>query len=294
MKIRPTTTAFWLFLFLSAANSHAYQASCLQLLGGSTASAQIQVYIQQLTNLTESYKSGIQARADLEAATSASLITEGHEKFVSNRDFVFSGTMKRVKTSGVEHEAAFRAVHNGRKLFIKQISTSLKSDMQLSMATLDVLHAKILNSLGLGPRTDLVFIKGSYYIVMDEVSGINIKETLHPEWRKKTNTRKEIDKMLGVETKSMKQSLQLFSRAILHSDEYMNRLTDIVQILEDAGYHSTDDLQFMIDLSVGPSSIQIIDTDSFERSDEPIPGSSDASPTHTMREILDRLAELAL
>lgn len=216
-------------------------------------------------------------------------IDDGNRKYLREGEFVFKSSMKLLKNVGGTNKiAAYHAEHEGRALFIKQIANEGKDS-----ALRQVLYAKILYALGLGPKTDLVRMSTEYYLIMDELPGVNIKEVLRPLWRQR-NTRRKIDKMLGIKTKDLAESLSMFANAILGSESYMKRLELIVRRLDENGF-SVFDFQFMVDLETGPESIKIIDVESFGRSVEPNTkvefetGDYRGDPGNTMRGYLETL-----
>jgi hypothetical protein len=212
----------------------------------------------------------------------------GNDKFLDNGEFVFRESMKEMKhAGGATHAGIFTAKYNGQSFIIKrQARTSFDKT-----SIVDEIHnLNILHSLGLTPKTYFVEQGGDYFLVMEKLPGINIKEVLSPRWRT-SKTRKNIDLMLGQKLGSVKESITSFSKIMTTVPEYQKRLDEIISILEKYGYVGVHDLQFMIDLKSGPSSIQLIDVESFLRSDNPSFG--EMSPRNVIGNVYDNLIELA-
>lgn len=134
-------------------------------------------YFQFLDYLSESGRNGIEPIGSAGAKVLHELLKRGHERFVVNGKLVFESQMKSiVNTGGTEHEGEkFNLKFNGQRLFIKSFNkNSIKSDAFAA----DMVHVKVMHGLGLGINSDLVLVNGVYYLIMEKLSGINIKRRL--------------------------------------------------------------------------------------------------------------------
>lgn len=235
--------------------------SCADVLGGNSSLVDLISIDEKLEVLLKTNRSKHVIAVSEELGRQAQI---GNAKYLVDGDFVFNDSLKHLENvDGVNRIAAYSAKYEGKRLFIKQISTISKTRMLNQ-----ILFGRILHALSIGPETHLVVKNDNYYLVMEQLPGINIKEVLRSAWRV-DNTKSKIDEMLGRKTKSIGKSRRLFAKTLLNSKPYMDRLWEIVGVLEQNGFYSTGDLQFMIDVSSGPDSIQIIDVEVFLRSADP-------------------------
>jgi len=215
-------------------------------------------------------------------------LKDGQKKFLTNDgQLVFKNDMKTViGSSGFFIAAAFTALYNGKSYFVKE----LKNDSPKETLLFEIQNAKMLFLLGLSPKVELVESNEAYYLVMENLSGINIKEVTMPGART-LSSKYRIDSNLNVDSKSVDEAAVLFAKALVSNSGYEKRLLEIAEILTAYGYTNAGDLQFMVDLKKGPSSIYIIDSEDFRRNGGPLSGF--LSPKMAVRYYLKRFKSLA-
>ncbi len=209
-------------------------------------------------------------------------LKEGAKKYLDDNGlFKFEDSMELVKdSSGVINVATYTAYHEGRELFLKKLPSKFGSGFHLK----EIQNARLLELLGLSPKVEIVMQGGDSYLVMEKVPGINIKEVIAPATRTSASSVR-IESQLGADLGSISEAARIFSRIIISNPGYEVRLREIAKILRRAGFTSTRDFQFMIDLAKGPSSIMVIDSPLFKRNETgdlagPTP---EESVTKTMR-----------
>jgi hypothetical protein len=214
-------------------------------------------------------------------------ITQGNDQFVKGGEFTFKDNISPSGlVSGNRNAGTFRMSQKGKSYFVKKLSDDKTYDELIN----DILLSKVIYQLGLGPKTELVKAHNSFYLIMEEVPGINIKEVLYPGLST-DSTKERIDAMLGITSADLGEAILNFSKRLLTSDDYLNRLAEIQNILNRNGFYNVDDFQFMIDFSQGPESIQLIDVEAFKRSD--LITTSEHSPDKVLSGIIELLAQLA-
>lgn len=213
-------------------------------------------------------------------------LAEGAKSFKNGESFVFKDNLQELNnTSGNRRVATYRVIHQGKSLFIKQIQ--YKEEAELIE---DILMSGIIYELGLGPKTNLVKINDNYFLVMEDLPGVNIKEILYPEMAT-TTTKSKIDELLGIESANLDDAIKAFSNALIRSDDFIARLASIEQILKANGFYNVDDLQFMVDPKNIEDSLKLIDVESFERND--LVTTSAHSPEKILSGIINLLAQRA-
>lgn len=213
----------------------------------------------------------------------------GKNRYITSTPQNFRDSFKSIKgAGGKDNQGVFRAAHADGPLVIK----ALKEYRSIFEYLNEVFNAKVIHALGFGPRTDLVNIEGEYFLVMEEVSGINIKEVLRSSWRTR-QTRRRLEPMLGGPTSGLREVIQKFSSLIVNDPSYADRLSEISRALAEVGFTNIADAQFMIDTSLGSNSIQLIDVGGYQfNALAPTPTSS-VYLQQSFDSIMTRLRELA-
>ena len=214
-------------------------------------------------------------------------VREGNEEYVRDGRLVFQSSMKPVTAGGQYHVSLYRANINGRNVFIKELD--VKGDDPIDELR-EIANGQIIESLGFGPRIEMVEQAGKRYLVMDEVPGINVFELLLADQRTR-NTKSTIDSMLGITTPSQQESIRRLAEHLSDNPEYFNRLREMARRLEEVGFKNAGDFQFMVDTRQGADSIQIIDSMFFNLA-EKNPGGW-RMPTNKVNSIIEDLEILS-
>ena len=277
--------AFLLIIFCLSGNIFSNTGSCNldieKLFNKKSYLERHRAYLQKRQNTKTSGELTALEHQELQAH-----LNEGAYNFKAGEGFVFNGNLQELpNTSGNRRVATYRASYRGKNFFIKEIQTK-----EIAELIDDILMSGIIFELDLGPKTKLVKINSSFYLVMEELPGINIKEILYPEMATAT-TKRKIDELLGIESLDLNDAIKAFSNALIRSDDFIASLASMEQTLKANGFYNVDDLQFMIDPRDIEGSLKLIDVESFERSD--LVTTSSHSPDKILSGIINLLAERA-
>lgn len=180
------------------------------------------------------------------------IIASNNRTYLEN-DSLFLDSLTKVNgVSGKSYKEVYAGIRNGRRIFVKNIGP----EKYLVTILTSILNSKLLEHLGLGPRTDFIEIDGDYYLIMDEVQGINVKELLSSDWRT-AKTKKKINEMLEQNYSSVTNAVGAFAKVMMGESGFELELDRIQTLLLETGFIYTPDFQFMVSLDIEAKKLKV-------------------------------------
>lgn len=171
-------------------------------------------------------------------------LTRGTHRWIVAGQLIFTlgKNIKRGLVDGENNSGLYEFTHQGKAYFVKGLATI--TPMNARKAYDEERVATVLHQLGVGPKTDIIIISDRFYLVMEKVAGVNIKEIVYDsmmttQTKMRALTLLNQDRVNPVsETTTVHATRVLFARRLMENSSFETQLLYLDQLFNNHGVQS--------------------------------------------------------
>lgn len=216
-------------------------------------------------------------------------VQRGNNLYVTDHNWSFDfNKATQMDVQGNNNYGIWKIKIHKKLMAIKKLGQAGLKELDQA-ALKEIKNAKAVYLLGVGPQTELVCVRGQYYLVMDFVPGINSKDLVLLEpGGDLTKTTLEIESILNTKFLDARAAICSYLKLLLADRKFVRVLHNKMKPLKKNGF-DVHDLQLMILPATAFTSltVNVIDGHYFER--HPIGAHLTNDPEVVIKKLIDKM-----